>query len=55
MTKLKDEYREVLVLRYIDELSMSEIAGVLDKSKGNIRVLVFRALKTLRENFDQEI
>lgn len=49
LTQLKDEYREVIVLRFINELSISEIADILDKSKSNVRVLVFRALKSLRE------
>ena len=49
LTKLKDEYREVVVLRFINELSIAEIADILDKSKGNVRVLVYRALKALRE------
>ena len=51
ITELKDEYREALILRYIDELSIAEIADILDKTKGNTRVLVFRALKTLKKNF----
>lgn len=49
MFDLKDEYREVITLRYINELSIAEIAEILDKSKGNIRILTFRALKALRE------
>ncbi len=49
LTKLKDEYREVVVLRFINELSITEIADILDKSKGNVRVMVYRALKALRE------
>ena len=49
MRELKDEYREVVVMRFIDELSISEIAEILEKNKGNVRVLVYRALKALRE------
>ena len=49
MLELKDEYREVIILKYINELSISEIAKILDKSKGNVRVLIFRALNALRE------
>ena len=49
LKELKDEYREVIIMRFIDELSISEIAEVLDKSKGNVRVLIYRALKALRE------
>jgi len=49
MLELKDEYREILLLKYIEELSIGEIAKILDKSKGNVRVLTYRALKALRE------
>jgi RNA polymerase sigma-70 factor (ECF subfamily) len=49
MLELKDEYREILLLKYIEELSIGEIAKILDKSKGNVRVLIFRALKALKE------
>lgn len=47
--QLKEEYREVLVLRFINELSVKEIADALHKPKGNVRVLIHRALKALKE------
>lgn len=46
---LKEEYREVIILKYIDELSTTEISEILEKSKSNVRVLLHRALKTLKE------
>lgn len=46
---LKEEYREVLTLRYVDELDMGEIAEILGKSQIGVRVLIHRALKTLRK------
>ena len=49
MKNLKREYREVLVLRYMDDLSIEEIAVVLGKSTGAVRVLVHRATKTLEQ------
>lgn len=49
LRRMKDEYREVLILRYIEELTISEIATILEKSKGSVRVLVHRALKVVRE------
>ncbi len=52
LKELKDEYREVIVLRFIDELNIKEIAVILDKPKNNVRVLVHRALKALRELTD---
>ncbi|MCP3682236.1 MAG: RNA polymerase sigma factor [bacterium] len=47
--ELKDEYREIIVLRFIDELSVSEISKIVNKSNGNIRVLIHRALKALQD------
>ncbi len=47
---LKDEYREVIVLRFLDGLGISEIAEILNKSQGAVRVLIHRALKALKEN-----
>lgn len=49
LPQLKDEYREVIVMRYINELSISEIADILGKPKGSVRVLVFRAINALKE------
>lgn len=49
LRELKDEYREVIVLRFIDELSIKEISSVIGKPKNNVRVLIHRALKALRE------
>lgn len=48
LSELKDEYREVIIFRYINELSISEIAKILDKSQGNVRVLIFRAMNALK-------
>ncbi|MBU0722489.1 RNA polymerase sigma factor [Patescibacteria group bacterium] len=54
LPELKDEYREVIILRFINELSVKEVAEILDKSKGNIRVLIFRALKALKELLEKD-
>lgn len=47
---LKDEYREVIILRFLDDLSIKEIASVVNKSRGSVRILVYRALRALRNN-----
>ena len=52
MKDLKDEYREVIILKFIDELSIKEISSVIGKPKNNVRVLIHRALKALRELTD---
>lgn len=45
---LKDQYREVIVMRYVDGLSSGEIAVLLKKSPGAIRILLHRSLETVR-------
>lgn len=54
LRELKDEYREIIILRFIEELSISEIAEILEKSKGAVRVLIFRALETLKEVLEEK-
>lgn len=54
LRKLKDEYREVIVLRYIEEYSLKEIASILDKQTGNVKVLLHRAVKRLKEMCEAE-
>ena len=47
--QLKDEYREIIVLRHIEGMSIGEIAEIVDKKKGAVRVILYRALNALRE------
>jgi len=50
LRSLKDEYREVLIMRYLDEMSPGEIAGTLGKPAGNVRVLLHRAMNALKKH-----
>ncbi|MDQ2941468.1 MAG: RNA polymerase sigma factor [Chloroflexota bacterium] len=45
--ELPDERRQVILLRFVDELSSREIGIVLDRSEGAVRVLLHRALREL--------
>lgn len=47
--ELKQEYQEVLALKYADDLSVKEIAQVMGKSVVNIKTLLFRARQQLRK------
>ena len=44
MRALPDDRRRALTLRFVDEMSTAEIAGVLGRSEGAVRVLIHRAL-----------
>lgn len=48
LLKLKDDQRQILIYRYIDDLSIPEISKLTGKSKENIRVIIHRGLKSLR-------
>jgi RNA polymerase sigma-70 factor (ECF subfamily) len=45
--RLPGERRQAMVMRFVDELSTAEIAGVLGRSEGAVRVLIHRALKSV--------
>ncbi len=45
---LPHEQRQVIVMRFIDDLGYPDIAVVLNKSVGAVRVIQFRALASLR-------
>lgn len=49
LSKIKEEYAEVIIWHYLDELTIPEIAEILDKPEGTVRVMLHRGLKTLRE------
>jgi len=52
LANIKEEYREVIVWYYLDELQVPEIAKMLDKSEGTCRVLIHRALKALKNELN---
>ncbi len=46
---LKEEYRELIVFRFIDELGYSDIAEITGKSLIAVRVTLHRAMKALKK------
>ncbi len=46
--KLKPNYQQIIILKFLNELSNEEISKVLKKSEGSVRILQFRALKALK-------
>lgn len=51
--RLAEDRRRALVLRFVDELSTREIAEVLDRSEGSVRVLIHRALRAVAADLAQ--
>ena len=52
VARLPDDRRRALILRFVDEMSTAEIAGVLGRSEGAVRVLIHRALRSVARDLD---
>lgn len=48
--RLPGDRRRALVLRFVDEMSTAEIAGILGKTEGAVRVLIHRALRSVAKD-----
>lgn len=51
--KLNKKYRQLILLKYINGMDNREIAGIMRRSEGNLRILKFRALKSLRRILEE--
>ena len=51
---LKEDYQNVVIWRYLDDLPIPEIARMMDKSEEATRVTLHRALKALKEQCNKE-
>jgi RNA polymerase sigma-70 factor (ECF subfamily) len=47
--RLPQEYAEVIMLRVVANLDVTEVAEIVGKTQGNVRVLTHRGLKQLNE------
>lgn len=50
--KLPENQRELLIMRYINDLSNSEIAAVTNKAEGAVRTALSRAIEALRNAYN---
>jgi RNA polymerase sigma-70 factor (ECF subfamily) len=47
--KLRDEQRQVIMLRFVEEMDYREVADIIGKSVPAVRVIQHRALGNLRK------
>ena len=52
--KLRDEQRQVIMLRFVEDLDYREVAEILGKSVAAVRVIQHRALNALRKQMQRE-
>lgn len=54
LARLPEAYREVLVLRHLENLSFEEVAQRMDRSNGAVRMLWLRAIDQLRKYLNED-
>jgi RNA polymerase sigma-70 factor (ECF subfamily) len=52
LARLPRDRRRALILRFVDEMTTEEIAGILGRSEGAVRVLIHRALRSIARDLD---
>ena len=52
--RLRDDYREVLILRFFEEKSYDEISDIMMKPPGTIATLISRAKKELKQTLVEQ-
>ena len=52
--ELPDVYREVLILRFVDELGPKEISNLIEESENVVSVRLHRALRLLRDKMEEK-
>jgi RNA polymerase sigma-70 factor, ECF subfamily len=54
VSKLADDRREALIMRFALDMSNREIARALNRSEGATKVLIHRAIKQLEQGLREE-
>lgn len=49
---LKPDYQDILIMRFVEELSIKEVAAAIGKSEGAVKLLQHRAVKQLKSALD---
>jgi len=52
LVELPDQYREVIIYRFIDQLGPREISELIEESENVVSVRIHRALKMLRQRIE---
>jgi RNA polymerase sigma-70 factor (ECF subfamily) len=54
LTELPDQYREVIILRFVDQLGPREISELIEESENVVSVRIHRGLKMLRQKIESQ-
>ena len=54
IVELKPDYQDVIVLRFIEDMSLKEAAAILKKSEGAVKLAQHRAIKELKKKLGDD-
>ena len=49
MQQLKPDYQDVIIMRFIEDISLKETAGALKKTEGAVKLMQHRAIRELKK------
>lgn len=52
LKNLREDYQEVLIMRFVEDLSVKETAAAVEKSEGAVKLMQHRAVKELKRVFN---
>lgn len=52
--ELKDDYQDILIMRFIEDLSIKETAATIKKTEGAVKLMQHRAVKELKKVFEKK-
>ena len=55
LVSLKEEYQDVIIWHYLDDLPVREVAKMMGRTEEATRVLLHRALKALKNKLNQNV
>ncbi len=54
LSNIKKEYQDVIIWHYLEDMSNEQIADILDKPVGTVRVMIHRGLNALKDELRGE-
>ena len=52
---IKEEYKDIIIWHYLDGMDVKEIADIIEKPAGTVRVMLHRGLKALKDELKGKI
>ena len=54
LQNLKKDYQDIIMLHYLEDMSIQEISNIVNKPQVTVRVMLHRGLKALKDELNQE-